>query len=285
MKTLGILVLALMFCCSCGSSSSPSKYDTIRFSANSAEFKRAEQSFVYLVTTTKLKNPGTGKVVKRTDIGNAFVIKLPPGFPPGKYLLTADHVVTTDSFERIIPADSSAEKPRILKYSEKLSEETLLLYKDREVDITHRVIFKDKELDLALYKLPETVDIPALPFSFGNSDKLEIGNVVFVLGRPEHFTDINVREGIVSGLRNAVPMKIFEKYGVVYPQNAQNDLIDESFMLSAGINSGDSGLPVVASSNGRFEVVGICRIDYPYLNKIGAATRINVFLDRLKRSF
>ena len=81
----------------------------------------------------------------------------------------------------------------------------------------------------------------SFPFPFGNSDLLEVGDRIAVIGFS--FTKLfNFKEGLVSAL------KVGDAYGKM-----ENDVM----LITVSINPGDSGSPALAFRNGRCEIVGI----------------------------
>lgn len=101
------------------------------------------------------------------------------------------------------------------------------------------VNFVDSVNDLALIKVKENYVPEGL--SFGNPDKIEEGDKVFVIGNPAGF-ELSLSEGIVSGKRNIDPIT-----------NANR----ETIQITAPISPGSSGSPVF---NKRGKVIGVASI-------------------------
>lgn len=106
------------------------------------------------------------------------------------------------------------------------------------------MVFLDKENDIALLRLPDDSVLKPFPYPFGNSDDLMLGNMIYVIGSPLKL-GINVREAIVSSF---YPPEIISKTGVKR---------ENVFMISRASSPGDSGSPVVAIRDGRYEIVGL----------------------------
>jgi len=120
------------------------------------------------------------------------------------------------------------------------------------------VLAIDTETDLALLKLRSAETFPAA--ILGNSDSLEVGDIVFAVGSPFGFSR-SVTMGIVSANRR--PLEID---GIRYPEMIQTD---------AAINDGDDGGPLI---NIRGEVVGITMaylVPGHHFSGIGFAVPIN----------
>lgn len=119
--------------------------------------------------------------------------------------------------------------------------------KAKEVNVTYndgkktvgKVIYIDNALDLAIVKIKVDNLIPA---ELGDSDKVEIGDIVIAIGNPLG-TELmsTVTQGIISGLDRSVTV---------------NNLTTMSGMLQtdASINPGNSGGPLL---NDRGQVIGI----------------------------
>ncbi|MCZ6777433.1 MAG: serine protease [Acidobacteria bacterium] len=133
-----------------------------------------------------------------------------------------------------------------------------------EIDLVHR----DPRSDLAFFSLPEEITAPALPFPVGESDRLRIGDFVYLLGRLEG-TDLHVRSGIVSALSPTARI-------------AELPFAQHVFMISAPLSAGDSGSPVLAVRGGRYELVGIAQGKYATAREAGWVVRIETILSALR---
>jgi serine protease Do len=117
-----------------------------------------------------------------------------------------------------------------------------------------RVVGKDSRTDLALLKVEAPGDLPAI--SLGDSDALEVGELVLAVGSP-------------FGLGHTVTMGIVSRKG---PGLRPAGPIDEYIQTDAAINPGNSGGPLV---NGRGEAVGIVTAVIPN-RQVGFAIPINL---------
>ncbi|GFK92293.1 Magetosome protein mamE-Nter [Fundidesulfovibrio magnetotacticus] len=120
------------------------------------------------------------------------------------------------------------------------------------------VVGIDSTCDLALLKVRANKMFAAVPL--GNSDAVNVGDIVFAVGNPFGFTG-TVTMGIVSSASRQVTIQ-----GVRYPDLIQTD---------AAINDGNNGGPLI---NIRGEVVGVNMAtlmpDHKY-SGIGFAAPIN----------
>jgi S1-C subfamily serine protease len=108
---------------------------------------------------------------------------------------------------------------------------------DREIQLIGR------HRDISLFEDTEPYTGKIIPF--GNSDELEIGTRVIIVGWSLG-KGINTKDGIVS-------MFITDDQF-----NPPGDTIkDISFMLTVPVNPGDSGSPVLAIRGGKYEIVGL----------------------------
>jgi len=120
------------------------------------------------------------------------------------------------------------------------------------------VIGVDPKTDLALLKIRAQEVFPSV--ILGNSDLLEVGDIVFSVGSPFGFSR-TVTMGIVSSNRRSLRIA-----GTRYPDMIQTD---------ASINEGNDGGPLV---NVRGEVIGVnmaCYLANDHYSGIGFAVPIN----------
>ncbi|HIJ55550.1 MAG TPA: trypsin-like serine protease [Deltaproteobacteria bacterium] len=123
----------------------------------------------------------------------------------------------------------------------------------------------DSQTDLALLKIRSNETFPAIVL--GNSDLVEVGDIVFAIGSPFGFSR-SVTMGIVSSNRRGMTID-----GVRYPDMIQTD---------ATINEGNDGGPLI---NVRGEAVGVNMAYYKPNNQysgISFAIPINSVLASLQ---
>ena len=167
------------------------------------------------------------KEFKQKSLGSGFVIDREG------YILTNNHVV---------------EKASSIKV--KLSDE-------KEYDA--KIVGRDPKTDIALIKIDVNHDLPSA--TFGDSDKLEVGDWVVAIGNP-------------FGLEHTVTAGIVSAKGRVIGAGPYDDFIQ----TDASINPGNSGGPLL-NLNG--EVVGINTAIVSGGQGIGFAIPINVVQDLL----
>lgn len=210
-------------------------------------------SIVKLYTNSVLEDGGGAK----TTIENEGV-----GFVIGNKILTLDHVVSQYVLIYNTPF-GRAEVP-----AKTISEKTYLVHGKEKILL--KALYKNKEDDIALFEVPAGVSLVSFPYRIGNSDDLRVGNFIYVVGNPMNF-GLNVREGIVSA--TSVPAVILK-----VDAKAEN-----AFMVSNGLNPGDSSSPVVAIRDGQFELVGLSQGTFVGSQSLGWAIRINVICNILKK--
>lgn len=149
-------------------------------------------------------------------------------------LLTCDHVIDfTDSLFTFYPDEIGGLKTLSVKIKQQIFIAGLPLSEQVEIVIT------DPKKDLALLKVklePDSEKLNVLNFPVGNTNDLEWGSLVYVMGFP--LGNIMVINAIVSN-----------------PEHSSNG----TFLTNALFNRGISGSPVFAIRDGvpNFELVGI----------------------------
>jgi len=181
-----------------------------------------------------------------------------------RYILTVNHAVSQENLqvEMITPVGvQSIDVP-----SEKLSEHTYLKLNGTRIELEE--VVKGKDDDIAIFKVPDGLDLNSFPYDIGNSDDLQVGNFLYVIGNPMNY-GINVREGIVSSM--IAP----EAIAAILP------LYENAFMISNGINPGDSGTPVIAIRDGQYELVGLSQGIFTNAQNLSWAIKINPIIKKL----
>jgi len=117
----------------------------------------------------------------------------------------------------------------------------------------------DIESDIAIYNIPQKLNIPDFPCRI--SDDVSLGNEVYVIGNPQ-LSGINIRRGYVSDL-DSVPKK-------------GDSSVKNCFGIDKMLIPGDSGTPVV---NSDYELLGLCAFS---INRgLGYVKRIEEFIKRM----
>ena len=189
----------------------------------------------------------------------------------GRFVLTQYHVVITD--ELLIP--SSCGSPSIARDAKKIYEQTFLYTEKNGGKETYplKQIYSNKKSDLAILELPPEAKLPSFPYAPGNSDDLKAGNFVYLFGNSLGEM-VNMRSGIVSAIN-------------VSPRWSTREALKKTFMISGPVYPGDSGGPIVAILDGRYEWVGTANALFfecgwrETASALGFAIPMNLIRDRV----
>ena len=234
------------------------QYDNNTFLVKTRQMRlsRIIESLHTIQTEVTFRAYQGGRLIKHNVKGTAVALF-------GRFLLTVEHVVSMDKMTADTPFG------RVILPAKKVSQRTVLEHSGRRYELEPLVI--DKAMDVALFRLPEGLSLKSFPYRIGNSDDLQVGNFIYTVGNPMNF-GINVREGIVSSLK-APP--------VISQLNA---IAENAFMVSNGLNPGDSGTPVIAIRDGEYELVGLSQGTFHASQRLGWVIRINKILGRVRTS-
>ncbi len=219
--------------------------------------QRVIDSVYFLHTETEFKLED-GEVITAELDGAGVVIH-------DGYILTVSHAVSHNSLqvEMLTPMGiQTIDVP-----AEKLSEQTYLNLNGSRIRLEE--IVKGKEDDIAIFKVPDRFQLKSFPYNIGNSDELQVGDFIYVIGNPMNY-GINVREGIVSSM--IAP----EAIAAILPR------FENAFMMSNGVNPGDSGTPVIAIRDGKYELVGLSQGIFTNAQNLSWAIKINPIINKLK---
>jgi len=117
-----------------------------------------------------------------------------------------------------------------------------------------KVIAADPTRDLALLRTEEH----GSPLKLGDSDKLEVGEIVLAIGSPLGLLENSVTMGVISASGRTIVSKEI--------------ILEDVIQTDAAINPGNSGGPLV---NLEGEAVGVTTAIVPYAQGIGFAIPIN----------
>ena len=215
-------------------------------------------SVYFLHTDTEFKLED-GEVIT-AELDGAGVVVL------DKYILTVSHAVSHDSLQAEVLTPMGVQSIEVP--AEKLSEHTYLNLDGGRISLEE--VVKGKDDDIAIFKIPDCLDLNSFPYEIGNSDELQVGHFIYVIGNPMNY-GINVREGIVSS------MMAPEAIAAILPR------FENAFMISNGVNPGDSGTPVVAIRDGQYELVGLSQGIFTNAQNLSWAIKINPIIDKLKQ--
>ncbi len=159
---------------------------------------------------------------KQHSLGSGFVIS------EDGYIVTNNHVI------------------------DKADEITVTIGKDQEYKA--KVVGADPKTDVALLKIKPKTKLTTLVL--GNSDELQVGEIVVAIGNPFGFSH-TVTQGIVSAKQRAIDLPVWAEF----------------IQTDASINPGNSGGPLL---NLRAEVIGINTAIAAMAQGIGFAIPINL---------
>ena len=191
-------------------------------------------SYEILVTNTKYRLTKEGEIKKAQRCGIGIAVN--------DYIISLNHIVSMDSIVFNTPFGLVAQEI----FKEK--EETTL------DDIVLKEVIKDREQDIAVFKLYDEYIGDKFPFALGDSDKIQYGQEVLLIGNPQ-LQGINVREGIVS-----------------------SKVRGNGFYVSANITHGDSGSALIDRHT--FELLGLNA--QRHYDNVALIRPINLFKKYLK---
>ena len=202
--------------------------------SNSGAVYTAEQVYgaavnsVVGITTEIVGTNIWGQTTSSAASGTGFIIS------EDGYILTNNHVI------------------------ESSSSQTVMLYNGESYDA--KVIAADELNDVAVLKIEAS---GLTPVTIGDSDTLNIGQTIYVIGNPLGELTYTLTGGLVSALDRAI--------------NTDGSPIN-MFQIDAAVNAGNSGGPVLNASG---EVVGVVTAKYSStgVEGLGFALPINDVLD------
>lgn len=104
----------------------------------------------------------------------------------------------------------------------------------------------------------------AIPARWGDSDKVKLGDRVLIVGSSYHI-GYNIKDGVISILK---------------PSDSRlRNVQDNTFMISAPVNPGDSGSPMLAKIGNNLEIIGVVNAGIPQTQGLNFALRGNYVKD------
>jgi serine protease Do len=189
---------------------------------------------------------------KENDFGLGMIFQTPTYIQNGTekkevgsgsgFLISSDGMIVTN---RHVVADTTATYEVSLSSGKKYSA---------------KVLARDSGLDVAIIKISAS-NLPYL--SFGDSDKLEVGQSVIAIGNALGEFKNTVSVGVVSGLSRTI---------VAGNDFGQSERLDKVIQTDAAINRGNSGGPLLDLSG---EVIGINVATVVGSSNVGFALPIN----------
>ena len=196
--------------------------------------QRIIESLIIVDSNNTYKKKGETEVKELKAVGMGVVV--------GDNIITVDHVVSMYVNFVNTPFGVFAQEIDVLKRETKLD------------DIVLKEVVRDKEKDVAVFKTPDEYIGASYPFKLGDSDKVQYGQEILLIGNPA-LHGINVREGIIS-----------------------SKVKDDRLVISANIVPGDSGTAIVDRHT--FELLGLSA--QRWYDMIAVARPINLFKPYLK---
>ena len=209
-------------------------------------------------------NPDSVKITTKVSEAPAMVI--------GRYVLTVSHVSDAEILSRqTIRINTPMGALELIHEFKVLEYGAALLMADGS-KYSLKELYRNKEKDFALFRMPENAKAPNFPFEVGKSDELKVGHYLYMNGRPSIPFEV-ARPGYVTALADMLP-------------NVKGDKKHE-IEISQPSDSGDSGSPVIAFRDGKPEMVGIYlgwfgQGDDNGKNTRSRALKINTAVDEIK---
>jgi serine protease Do len=141
--------------------------------------------------------------------------------------------------------------------------------------VTANVVNYDSSLDLAVLKITDKVQVPGVA-EFGDSDKLQVGELAVAIGNP---LGLELSNSVTAGVISAVNRQLSNQSSQTpnqRMQSQQSDTPTETFIQTdAAINEGNSGGPLI---NSQGQVIGInsSKIGGTGVEGLGFAIPVNV---------
>jgi len=202
------------------------------------KIQRVIDSYVILNTVLDYKVNQEVHQISQSGIGIVY----------GFRIITLDHISTVQP-QKLVQLLEQHEAKSLSKIKEETSVRGIKLDS----------IVEDYEQDYSIFKTPNDFNHQSYPYELGNSDKIEYGQEILLIGNPR-LKGWNVREGIVSSKVKKGP-----------------DERTSGFFISSYVEYGDSGSAVVDRRT--FELLGLAAEKY---NGLTLVRPINIFTPYLK---
>jgi len=183
----------------------------------------------------------------------------------GRFVLTVAHAVTLERLEMKVRTPRG--EMTLPVEGRRVSERTWLIAGDGRLPLSP--LARDEEADLALFLLPRGAGLPAFPYPIGDSETLDLGDPIAVLGH-DPVAGVLLRQGSVAALRGSAIV-------------ARLSNSERVFLISLGLTEGESGAPILAARDGAYELVGLAHGTYIGPRQLAWAIRIGPALEALSR--
>jgi serine protease Do len=154
------------------------------------------------------------------------------------HVLTNDHVVTTEH-------GKPAREVSVFFMPERVTGD---LKQDLQKGYRAKVLARSSKLDLALLKVDSLPGGGVTPVTFGDSDRVEIGESVAAIGHPGGGGLWTLTTGTISSARRRGDVDVFQTDTAINPGNSGGPLLDANARM-IGVNTfvvrvNESGLPL-----------------------------------------
>ncbi len=181
-----------------------------------------------------------------------------------RYVLTVAHATAWKNFREGLRASGSS-APVQYQSAKKLEETTYLMFPGGRVRLTP--LARADEADVALFLLPEDTPVPDLPCAIGDSDALRLGEPVLLVERDPSAGPL-VRPAAVAALRGTA-----QTAAVISPE--------QTFVVSIGLVSGESGSPLLSSNDQSCSLVGLAQGTFRGPRQLSWGIRIREAIEAL----
>ncbi len=183
----------------------------------------------------------------------------------GRFVLTVAHAVTLERLEKRVRTPRGAMSLPV--EGRRVSEQTWLVAGDRRLALAP--VARDEQVDLALFLLPKGESLPVFPYPIGDSETLDLGDAIAVLGR-DPVAGVLFRQGSVAALRGTA-------------KAASLSDSERVFLISLALTEGESGAPILAARDGAYELVGLAQGTYIGPRQLAWAIRLAPALEAFSR--
>ena len=184
-----------------------------------------------------------------------------------RFVLTVAHATAWENFQDGLLASGSSAPVRY-RSAKQLGETTYLMLPGGRVRLTP--LARADEADVALFLLPDDTTVSDLPCAIGDSDALRLGEPVLLV---EHdpLAGPLVRPAAVAALRGTA-------------QTAAVISAEQTFVLSIGLVSGESGSPLLSSTDRSCDLIGLAQGTFRGPRQLSWGIRIREAIEALANS-
>ena len=226
--------ISLMAVAALGSCTTLDNYIDTRVEQAIEEYQQEQQHTLLYHTTGILENA----LLLESDV--KIGIEGSPHIRQGE-MRGVGYIVSHNKNDYIITVAHNVTAPRIFTENGLLPIETKSTTTSAQGMELESIVI-DEERDIAVFAVPEKMELPEYRPSLGDSSSLNIFDNVYLIGNPGG-TGVNIREGIISNQ---------EKTRFLGPQGFESEGIN----VSISVYPGDSGNPLI---NEEGEIIGLAK--------------------------